>query len=138
MGTVNDAFQSLDYLDQRRHVGDLIEGWGLQLCQEGADPLLGHAIKDSFHPAQTARCGLQHVEDLLLLLGVPNQVGLVGVAILAQAAFQQFLQRRRPRHTYPVWPSAAPSQSWSLQIPVWPHLSINLIRLARACLQANS
>ena len=87
MGTVNDAFQSLDYLDQRRHVGDLIEGWGLQLCQEGADPLLGHAIKDSFHPAQTARCGLQHVEDLLLLLGVPNQVGLVGVAILAQLLF---------------------------------------------------
>ena len=42
MGTVDDAFQSLDYLDQRGHVGDLIERWGLQLDQQGADLLLGN------------------------------------------------------------------------------------------------
>jgi hypothetical protein len=29
--SVNDASQSLDYLDQCGHVGNLIEGWGLQL-----------------------------------------------------------------------------------------------------------
>ena len=40
MRTVDDTFQSLDYLDQRGHVGDLVEGWGLQLGQQGADLLL--------------------------------------------------------------------------------------------------
>ena len=84
MGTVNDAFQSLDYLDQRRHVGDLIEGWSLQLGQQGADLLLGNAIEDSFHASQSACSGFQHVENLLLLLDIPHQVRLVGMAVLAQ------------------------------------------------------
>ena len=44
MGTVDDALQSLDYLDQCGHVGDLIEGWSLQLGQQGIDLLFGHGL----------------------------------------------------------------------------------------------
>ena len=83
MGTVEEAFQSLDYLDQRGHVGDLIEGRSLQLRQQGVDLLFGNAIEYSFHASQSACGGFQHVEDLLLLLDVPHQVRLVGMAVLA-------------------------------------------------------
>jgi len=82
--TVDDAFQSLDYLDQCRHVGDFMEGRSFELRQQGADLLLGHAIEDRFHTPQTARGGFQHVEDLLLLLDIAHQVRLVGVAVLTQ------------------------------------------------------
>ena len=44
VGTVDDAFQSLDYLDQCGHVSNLIEGWGLQLGQQGADLLFGNGL----------------------------------------------------------------------------------------------
>ena len=84
MGTVDDIFQSLDYLDQCGHVGDFIEGWGLQLRQQGADLLFGNAVQDCFHTPQTARGRFQHIEDLLLLLDIAHQVRLVGVAVLAQ------------------------------------------------------
>ena len=84
MGTVDDAFQSLDYLDQRGHVGNLIEGRGLQLRQQGVDLLFGNAIEDSFHASQSSCGGLQHIEDLLLLLDIRHQVRLVGMAVLAQ------------------------------------------------------
>ena len=84
VGTVDDGFQSLDYLDQRGHVGDLIEGWGFELRQQRADLLLGNAVQDRFHTPQTAGGRFQHVEDLLLLLDVPHQVRLVGMAVLAQ------------------------------------------------------
>ena len=83
VGTVDDAFQSLDYLDQSGHVGDLIQGWSLQLRQQGADLLFGNAVQDRFHASQAACGGFQHVEDLLLLLDVPHQVRLVGMAVLA-------------------------------------------------------
>jgi hypothetical protein len=36
-----------------------------------------------FHASQTAYVGFQHVEDLLLL-NVPHQVRLVGIAVLAK------------------------------------------------------
>ena len=84
MGIVDDAFQSLDYVDQSGHVGDLVEGWSLQLGQQGADLLFGNALQDRFHASQTACGGFQHVEDLLLLMDVPHQVRLVGMAILAK------------------------------------------------------
>ena len=77
VGTVDDALQSLDYLDQCGHVGNLVEGRSLQLGQQGADLLFGNAVQDSFHTPQTACGGFQHVEDLLLLLDVPHQVRLV-------------------------------------------------------------
>jgi len=50
VGTVEEAFQSLDYLDQRGHVGDLIEGRSLQLRQQGADLLFGssHSYPQSY------------------------------------------------------------------------------------------
>ena len=53
----------LDYLDQCGHVGDFIEGWGLQLGQQGADLLFGNAIEDSFHASQPACGRFQNVED---------------------------------------------------------------------------
>ena len=84
MGTIDDALQSLDYLDQCGHVGDFVEGWSLQLGQQGIDLFLGHAIENGFHASQTACGGFQHVEDLLLLLDVPHQMRLVGMAILAK------------------------------------------------------
>ena len=84
MGTVDDAFQCLDYLDQRGHVGDLIERWSLQLGQQGADLLFGNALQDRFHASQTACGGFQHVEDLLFPLDVPHQVRLVGMAVLTK------------------------------------------------------
>ena len=56
----------------------------MQLGQQGIDLLLGHAIEDRFHASQSACGGFQHVEDLLLLLDVPHQVRLVGMAVLAQ------------------------------------------------------
>jgi hypothetical protein len=84
VGAVDDAFQSLDYLDQRGHVCDFVEGWGLQLRQQGADLLFGNAVEDSLHASQSARGRFQHVEDLLLLLDIPHQVRLIGMAILAQ------------------------------------------------------
>jgi len=68
VGTIDDALQSLDYLDQCGHVGDFVEGRSLQLGQQRIDLLFGHAIEDSFHASQTACGGFQHVEDLLLLL----------------------------------------------------------------------
>jgi phosphoribosylformimino-5-aminoimidazole carboxamide ribonucleotide (ProFAR) isomerase len=83
MGTVDDSLQSLDYLDQCGHVGDLVEGWSLQLGQQGIDLLLGSAIQDGFHVSQSAGGGFQHVEDLLLL-DVTHRVRLVGMALLAQ------------------------------------------------------
>ena len=70
-------------MDQCGHVGDFVEGWSLQLGQQGIDLLLGNAIEDGFHASQTARGGFQHVEDLLLLLNVPDQLRLVGMAVLA-------------------------------------------------------
>ena len=82
MGTADDAFQSLDYVDQ--HVGDLMEGRSLQLGQQGADLLFGNAVQDSFHASQAACGRFQHVEDLLLLLDIAHQVRLVGTAVLAQ------------------------------------------------------
>ena len=84
MGTVDDAFQSLDYLDQCGHVGDFMEGWSLQLGQQGTDLLLGNAIEDRFHASQSSCGGFQHVEDLLLQLDIPDQMRLVGMAVLAQ------------------------------------------------------
>ena len=69
MGTVDDAFDSLDYLDQCGHVGNLIEGWSLQLVQQGIDLLFGNAAQDCFHASQTACGGFQHVEDLLTVHG---------------------------------------------------------------------
>ena len=84
MRTVDDAFQSPDYQDQCGHVGDFMEGWSLQLGQQGADLLFGNAIQDIFHASQSSCGGFQHVEDLLLLLDVPHQVRLVGMAILAK------------------------------------------------------
>ena len=69
VGTFDDAFQSLDYLDQCGHVGDFVEGWSFELGQQGADLLLGHAIEDGFHASQTACGGFQHVEDLLTVHG---------------------------------------------------------------------
>jgi len=85
VGTVDDALQSLDYLDQCGHVGDFMEGWSLQLGQQGADLLFGNAIQDSFHASQAAGGGFQHVEDLLLLLlDVPHQVRLVGMAVFPE------------------------------------------------------
>ena len=84
MGAVDEAFQSLDYLDQRGHVGDFLERWSLQLGQQGADLLLGNAIEDCFHASQPAGSRFQHVEDLLLLLDIAHQVRLIGMAVLAQ------------------------------------------------------
>ena len=84
MRTVGDTFQSLDYQDQCGHVGDLIEGRSLQLRQQGVDLLFGNAIEDSFHASQSACGGFQHVEDLLLLMDVPHQLRLVGMAVLAK------------------------------------------------------
>jgi hypothetical protein len=48
-----------------------------------ADLLLGNAVKDRFHASQTACGGFQHVEDLLLL-DLPDQLRLVGMAVLAK------------------------------------------------------
>ena len=84
MGTVDDAFQSLDYQDQCGHVGDFMEGWSLQLGQQGADLLLGNAVQDSFHASQAAGSRFQHVKDLLLLLDIPYQVRLVGMAVFPE------------------------------------------------------
>ena len=84
MGTVDDALQSLDYLDQCGHVGDFMKGWSLQLGQQGADLLFGNAVQNCFHASQTSCGGFQHIEDLLLLLDVPHQVRLVGMAVLAK------------------------------------------------------
>ena len=84
MGTVDDALQSLDYQDQSGHVGDFVEGWSLQLGKQCADLLFGNAVQDSFHASQAAGGGFQYVEDLLLLLDVPHQVQLVGMAVLAK------------------------------------------------------
>ena len=92
MGTVDDAFQSLDYLDQCGHVGDFIEGRSLQLRQQGADLLSGNAVQDSFYAPQTACGGFQHIEDLLLLLDIAHQVRLVGVAVLAQLNVTQLAE----------------------------------------------
>src|SRR5664279_4864366 len=50
---VDDAFQTLNHLDQRRHVGDFIQWRGLQLCQQGTDLLLRNAIEDDLHATQT-------------------------------------------------------------------------------------
>jgi hypothetical protein len=61
-----------------------VEGWSLQLGQQGTDLLLGNAIEDRFHASQTACGGFQHVEDLLLQLDVSHQMRLIGMAILAQ------------------------------------------------------
>jgi len=61
-----------------------IEGRTLQLGQQGADLLFGNAVEDRFHASQTACGGFQHVEDLLLLLDLPDQLRLVGMAVLAQ------------------------------------------------------
>jgi hypothetical protein len=59
VGAFDNAFQSLDYLDQCGHVGDFIEGWGLQLGQQVADLLFGNAVQDGFHASQLgARLGL--------------------------------------------------------------------------------
>jgi hypothetical protein len=44
VGTVDDAFQSLDYLDQCGHVDDLIEGRSLQLGEQGVDLLFGNGL----------------------------------------------------------------------------------------------
>ena len=84
MRTVDDALQSLDYLDQCGHVGDFVEGRSLQRRQQGIDLLFGNAIENRFHASQSACGGFQHVEDLLLLLDLPDQLRLVGMAILAQ------------------------------------------------------
>ena len=92
MGTVDDALQSLDYLDQRGHVGDLIEGRSFELGQQGADLLFGNAVQDSFYAPQTACGGFQHIEDLLLLLDIAHQVRLVGVAVLAQLNVTQLAE----------------------------------------------
>ena len=67
------------------NVGDFVEGLGLQLRQQGADLLFGNAVQDRFHASQSACGGFQHVEDLLLLLDVPHQVRLVGMAIIRAA-----------------------------------------------------
>ena len=84
MGAVDDAFQSLDYLDQCGHVGDFIEGRSFELRQQGADLLFGNAIENSFHALQSSCGGFQHVEDPLFLLDIAHQVRLVGMAVLAQ------------------------------------------------------
>ena len=82
MGTVvDDAFQPLNNLDQRRHVGDFIQWRGLQLGQQGTDLLLRDAIEDDLHAAQAPRGRLQHVENFLLQLDVAYQVRLVGMAV---------------------------------------------------------
>ena len=83
MGTVDDAFQSLDCLDQGGHIGDLMEGRSFELRQQGADLWFGNAVQDRFLAPQTACGGFQHIEDLLLLLDVPHKVRLVGMAVLA-------------------------------------------------------
>jgi hypothetical protein len=46
--------------------------------------LFGNAIEDRFHASQIACGGFQHVEDLLFLLDLPDQLRLVGMAILAR------------------------------------------------------
>ena len=84
VGTVvDDAFQTLNNLDQSRHVGDFIQWRGLQLCQQGTDLLLRDAIEDDLHAAQATRGRLQHVENFLLQLDVAYQVRLVGMAVFA-------------------------------------------------------
>jgi hypothetical protein len=45
--------------------------------------LFGNAVQDRFHASQPACRGFQHVEDLLLL-DLPDQLGLVGMAVLAK------------------------------------------------------
>ena len=50
MGTVvDDAFQTLNDLDQRGHVGDFIQWWGLQLREQGTD------LTDAIHRAVRRR-----------------------------------------------------------------------------------
>ena len=66
------------------NVGDFVEGLGLQLRQQGADLLFGNAVQDRFHASQSACGGFQHVEDLLLQLDIPDQMRLVGMAVLAK------------------------------------------------------
>jgi hypothetical protein len=53
------------------------------LASKALDLLLGKAVQDRFHASQAACGGFQHVEDLLLL-DTPDQLRLVGIAVLAK------------------------------------------------------
>ena len=74
---VDDAFQTLNNLDQRWHVGDLIQWRGLQLCQQCTALLLRDAIEDDLHAAQAPGaatvCICMSTERTLSTRGAPHR-----------------------------------------------------------------